>query len=223
MNDNKNMALWSSVFITDPKNVKPITGKSYKGNSPKPYWLTTRATEVFGPCGIGWGVQVVDQGFQQCGADDVLHWATVKVWYVYDGKRGEIEQMGGTKACYRSSANKLIVDEDAAKKSITDGMVKCLSMIGFAGDIFSGRWDDSKYVESAHEHYHGNQQKQPAANQAPPQRTLEQEYQQALLDIQNAENKQVLVNAWNYFKTTKYVDQIKASTAAKRDQMGWVD
>jgi hypothetical protein len=39
-----------------------------------------------------------------------------------------------------------MVDEDAGKKSVTDGMVKCLSMIGFAGDIFSGRWDDSKYV-----------------------------------------------------------------------------
>ena len=30
-------------------------------------------------------------------------------------------------------------------------MVKCLSMIGFAGDIFSGQWDDSKYVEWAAE------------------------------------------------------------------------
>ena len=57
--------------------------------------------------------------------------------------------------------------------------------------------------------------------QQQPQITLEQEYKQALVDIQNAENKQVLVNAWNYFKTTKYVEQIKASTAAKRDQMGW--
>ena len=39
-----------------------------------------------------------------------------------------------------------MVDEDAPKKSVTDGMVKCLSLIGVAGDIFSGRWDDSKYV-----------------------------------------------------------------------------
>lgn len=59
--------------------------------------------------------------------------------------------------------------------------------------------------------------------QQQPQITLEQEYKQALVDIQNAENMQVLVNAWNYFKKTKYVEQIKASAAAKRDQMGWVD
>jgi hypothetical protein len=46
-----------------------------------------------------------------------------------------------------------MVDEDAGKKSVTDGMVKCLSMIGFAGDIFSGRWDDSNYVEWAAEQF----------------------------------------------------------------------
>jgi hypothetical protein len=44
-----------------------------------------------------------------------------------------------------------MVDEDAPKKSVTDGMVKCLSMLGFAGDIFSGQWDDSKYVQWAGE------------------------------------------------------------------------
>jgi hypothetical protein len=46
-----------------------------------------------------------------------------------------------------------MLDEDAGKKSVTDGMVKCLSMLGFAGDIFSGRWDDSNYVQWAAEQY----------------------------------------------------------------------
>jgi hypothetical protein len=61
--------------------------------------------------------------------------------------------MGGTKAAYMTSKGSLMVDEDAGKKSVTDGMVKCLSMIGFAGDIFSGQWDDSKYVAWADQQY----------------------------------------------------------------------
>jgi hypothetical protein len=68
---------------------------------------------------------------------------------MHEGKRGQVEQMGQTRSSYVTSAGKFIVDEDAPKKSVTDGMVKCLSMLGFAGDIFSGRWDDSKYVEWA--------------------------------------------------------------------------
>lgn len=142
------MKLWRSVCVTDPGAVKAITGKQYKGNSPKPYWIIQRATEVFGPCGIGWGVEIVSERFERFG-DESLHIAQVRVWYEYQGKRGQIEQMGQTRAEYTTSGGKHLVDEDAPKKSVTDGMVKCLSMIGFAGDIFSGQWDDSRYVEWA--------------------------------------------------------------------------
>ncbi len=149
-----NLALWESVCTTDPAHVKPITGKQYQGHSPKPYWLIQRATEVFGPIGIGWGVTVKSERFERLSDTDVLHVAVVSVWYIYEGKRSEtFDQMGGTKAAYMAKGDRLIVDEDAGKKSVTDGMVKCLSMIGFAGDIFSGQWDDSKYVEWAAQQY----------------------------------------------------------------------
>ncbi len=145
-----NKALWEQVCTTDPRAVKPITGKQYQGNSPKPYWLIERATEVFGPVGIGWGVEVKSERFERLGEFDVLHVAVVSVWYVRDGVRSQtFDQMGGTKAAYKTAKGMLMVDEDAGKKSVTDGIVKCLSMIGFAGDIFSGRWDDSKYVAQA--------------------------------------------------------------------------
>jgi hypothetical protein len=149
-----NKALWDSVKVTDPSAVKPITGKSYKGDSPKPYWLIERATDVFGPIGIGWGVVVKSERFERMSDTDVLHVAVVSVWYVHNGVRSEtFDQMGGTKAAYMTSKGVLMVDEDAGKKSVTDGMVKCLSMIGFAGDIFSGLWNDSKYVDWAREQY----------------------------------------------------------------------
>ena len=146
-----NMNLWRSVCVTAPHAVKAITGKQYKGNSPKPYWIIQRATETFGPCGIGWGVTVVSERFERLTDTDVLHVALVRVWYMQDGKRGEVEQMGQTKASYKTKDGGTMVDEDAPKKSVTDGMVKCLSMVGFAGDIFSGQWDDSKYVQWAGE------------------------------------------------------------------------
>lgn len=150
----ENKKLWDSVKVTNPTAVKKITGKSYQGNSPKPYWLIERATDTFGPIGIGWGVTVKSERFERMSDTDVLHVAVVSVWYVQDGKRSEtFDQMGGTKAAYMTSAGKLMVDEDAGKKSVTDAMVKCLSMIGFCADIFSGMWDDSKYVEWAAEQY----------------------------------------------------------------------
>lgn len=181
------MKLWNSVKTTDPRHVKKITGKTYQGDSPNPYHLIERATETFGPVGIGWGVTVKSQEFMRMGEHDVLHHAVVSVWYVLDGKRSEsFDQMGGTKAAYMSSAGKLIVDEDAGKKSVTDGMVKSLSMIGLAGDIFSGQWADSKYVAQALEHYEDKERA---------------EARQLWLDatsmaIESADTKEELEKAW---------------------------
>lgn len=150
----ENKKLWDEIKVTDPCSVKPITGKAYKGNSPKPYWLIERMTDTFGPVGIGWGVIVKSERFERMSDTDVLHVAVVSVWYVRDGVRSDtFDQMGGTKAAYMTSSGKLMIDDDAGKKSVTDGMVKCMSMIGLCADIFSGRWDDDKYVEWAAQQY----------------------------------------------------------------------
>lgn len=151
MTDNK--ALWNRVCVTDPKHVKAITGKQYKGNSPKPYWIVERLTEEFGPCGIGWGFTILNERMERLSETDLLHVAVVRLWYVLDGKRGELEQIGQTRTTYKKSDGGLMVDEDAPKKSVTDALVKCASYIGFAGDIFAGRWDDSKYVAEANKEW----------------------------------------------------------------------
>lgn len=146
---SENKKLWARAFTTDPKAVKPITGKDYAGNSPKPYWIIERLTDEFGPCGIGWGFNVVNERFERFSDVDSLHIALVRFWYVFDGVRGELEQVGQTKASYMTSKGTFKIDEDAPKKSVTDALVKCASYLGFAGDIFSGRWDDSRYVAEA--------------------------------------------------------------------------
>jgi len=144
MSDNK--ALWHRAFKTDPDAVKAITGKQYKGNSPKPYWIVERLTEEFGPCGIGWGFTILNERMERLTETDILHVAVMRLWYTLAGVRGEFEQIGQTKAAYKKADGGMMVDEDAPKKSVTDALVKCASYLGFAGDIFSGRWDDSKYV-----------------------------------------------------------------------------
>lgn len=140
------LALWNKVEKTAPEHTKEITGKSYKGTSPKPHYLVRKATETFGPCGIGWGFTIVDERIEEGAGGEKMHLARVRVWYKWDGERGEVEHIGGTQFSGTRSSGKSFTDEDAPKKSVTDALVKALSMIGFAGDIFMGRYDDSKYV-----------------------------------------------------------------------------
>lgn len=150
---SENMKFWEKVKKTDPSRVKPITGKQYKGNSPQPYYLVERMTEEFGMCGIGWGLNIINERMERLTDSDVLHVAVVTLWFIHEGKRGEITQIGQTKAAYSKSSGGMMVDEDAPKKSVTDAMTKCMSYLGFAGDIFSGQWDDSKYVQSLQDEF----------------------------------------------------------------------
>jgi hypothetical protein len=153
MQTTENMKFWESVKKTDPKRVKPITGKQYKGNSPQPYYLVERMTESFGMCGIGWGLNIVNERMERLTDTDVLHVAVVELWYKQGDALGSITQIGQTKACYKTSSGSMLVDEDAPKKSVTDAMTKCMSYLGFAGDIFSGQWDDSKYVQELNKEF----------------------------------------------------------------------
>lgn len=144
---NPNLQLWSAVEKTDPAYTKPITGKAYKGTSPSPHWIKLKLTEQFGPAGYGWGVRVLDQQFITLG-DTMMHYVTIELWYVIEGKRCSIEECGGTQLGGKRKSGDAFMDEDAPKKSVTDALVKAASAIGFCADIFLGRWDDNKYVEA---------------------------------------------------------------------------
>lgn len=151
-----NLALWHRVEKTPESQTKPITGKAYKGTSPKPYYLVQKATETFGPIGIGWGFDIVEEklldgALLEPGFYERIHMAKVRVWYKWGDARGEVEHVGQTAFSGRRKGDGQrpgapFTDEDAPKKSVTDALIKALSMIGFAGDIFMGRYDDSKYV-----------------------------------------------------------------------------
>lgn len=150
-----NLKLWNSVEKTPEAHTKKITGKSYQGTSPKPHYLIHKATETFGPCGIGWGFTVeerIEQGaLISEGFYEKMSVAKVRVWYKWGDETGEVEHIGGTLFSGQYANGKRFTDEDAPKKSVTDALVKALSMIGFAGDIFMGRYDDSKYMSELRE------------------------------------------------------------------------
>lgn len=192
--ESNNIALWDQVQKTPIQHTKEITGKSYKGNSPKPHYLIYKATETFGPCGIGWGFTVENERVEEGAGGEKLHIARVKVWYKWDGERGEVEHIGATPFSGVRSSGKPFVDEDAPKKSVTDALVKALSMIGFAGDIFMGRYDDSKYISELRQD-EAEAKAAPKPSSAEMKRKLE-EVDQDLLDCHSVADVNKCAKIW---------------------------
>lgn len=202
-----NLALWHAVEKTDPSHVKAITGKSYQGTSPKPHYLIHKATETFGPVGIGWGFTIENERIEEGAGGERMHIARVKVWFKWDGERGEVEHIGGTQFSGTRKSGQPFTDEDAPKKSVTDALVKALSMIGFAGDIFMGRYDDSKYVNDLRDEIAGQ-------NKAP---TNPSGYKIHLASIKAAETLDALQASFLKAKADKSMtaDEAQAVIAAK--------
>jgi hypothetical protein len=192
-----NLALWNAVRTPDPTHTKQFSrGGGFSGTSTNSTYLAQLATSVFGPIGIGWGIEIEDEKYvdgapilSQSGATicrEVIHMVRVRLWYKSttekqgDGKPvvGQVIQYGQTTFVGKNKYGPF-TDEEAPKKSLTDAMSKCLSLLGFAADVFLGRFDDNKYVNDAKEAY-----KDHKAQVAPSASTVAQEV------VQQAQAKQ---------------------------------
>ncbi|HBQ2939653.1 TPA: hypothetical protein O4E48_004007 [Klebsiella pneumoniae] len=163
-----NLELWKRVFKTDERFTKAFT-QNGGGTSINGTYLTMLATREFGPKGIGWGVDILEERFdigapitrQVKGKDNNASWelvldgngntvneqhhvVTVRLWYILNGVRGEETAFGCTPYIYGSKYG-ISCDGEATKKSLTDATKKALSGLGFSGDIFMGLYDNLEY------------------------------------------------------------------------------
>lgn len=179
-----NLSIWKRVHKTDPARTKTkITygnKRDASGNleilrvttSINPTYQEQRATELFGPFGIGWGVDIVEERFDpgipfmepvydgngkflgkspMRNADGsiittVNHTIRINLWYIHNGAKGNIPAYGHTKYIYQTKSG-ATCDDEFAKKSLTDATTKALSKLGFSADVYTGLFDDSEYKE----------------------------------------------------------------------------
>lgn len=153
-----NMQIWEKVSTTDTRYTKAAEVGGQKITSLNGTAMIMKATEIFGPVGIGFGWSVMEERFDP-GAEmfvgegdkraslglELNHTIKINFWFELDGKRGQIEQYGCTKYLYKSKYG-TTTDGEAPKKSLTDAIKKSLSMLGFSADVFLGMFDDDEYV-----------------------------------------------------------------------------
>lgn len=170
MSDNKK--LWNAVVATDPNYTKQFSrGGGFKGTAVNFVYLARKATEQFGPIGIGWGHEVINETYAQGarigdGGHEIVHVLHIKFWYVLDGTRGEFESFGQT-TFVGTNRNGTFTDEEAPKKSLTDALSKAMSWLGFGADIHLGLYDDNKYVASRKAEFGNGKQAEAAEPEQP--------------------------------------------------------
>lgn len=147
------LSIWEAAQTTDPNYTKGFkrTG-GFTGTAINGTYLMKRATEAFGPLGIGWGYEILEErmldgaAIAETNACEVIHCLRVRLWYKHEGETGEVVHFGQTTFVGKNKYGPY-TDEEAPKKSLTDALTKCLSMLGFGADVHLGLYDDNKYVE----------------------------------------------------------------------------
>jgi hypothetical protein len=153
-----NLGIWEQVKKTDPAHTKANNQGQRKETSISGTYMIMRATDVFGPIGTGWGYVIEEERFDNGAAfydkdgtiagHTMIHTIRIGLWYLKDnGEKSELIQHFGHTPFIRNTRNGPSTDMDASKKSLTDAIKKCLSMLGFSADIFLGMYEDYNYVE----------------------------------------------------------------------------
>lgn len=156
------MDLWNSVDKTDTKYLK--NGQKGMSSIDAQYYFM-KATEIFGPIGLGWGYEIIEQyvtegqtmkGNQEIKNGPYLDYKvtqmTVKInfWYMLDKKKGEFPQYGHTPLVMKTKYGPMM-DDDPEKKSLSDAIKKALTLLGFCADVFLGKFDDMSYIKQLKE------------------------------------------------------------------------
>jgi hypothetical protein len=130
-----NMKLWDQVCTTDPDTTRRVTQRGGFTAIDAQAQLK-QATEIFGPYGKDWGIDGLKYSSFKDPEGNIIEMSLMARFY-YPG--GEFPM--ATDMRYRPG-------DDCHKKLLTDLRSKCLSTLGFNSDVFEGKFDDNKYVES---------------------------------------------------------------------------
>ena len=176
-----NLHIWDEVKNTNPQFTKAFKRDGWEGTAIDSLHTIQRATELFGPCGLGWGYSILDENIvTDPVSHDLLHFLRVELWWSYEGEEGKVIGQGGTKMAYTTGDGYRITDDDAVKKSLTDAITNAFAKLGFSADVRLGMFDDVKYVEAMRKKF-GNKPADPPPDE--PETLPEEKQPESAVDL----------------------------------------
>ncbi len=236
--ERDNLAIWNKVYKTDPKHTKAFSNNG-GGTSINGTYMVMEATKLFGPQGINWGVEVVEERFdngapimqpikQEDGTVikgvipngvggylcEVNHTVRINLWFEQGGKTAVIPAYGCTPYIYSTKYGP-VSDGEAPKKSLTDATKKALSQLGFSADVFLGLYDDVNYRQENDAEFALKN----ASDKAEGVTRLREELDEKLTKVAETISKAVTVNEANkvHASIAREVDAHRKAAEGKGD------
>lgn len=151
-----NMEIYNRYAQPPDDALKDFNNGKFKGTDINPMWRIRSLTEAFGPCGVGWYIELVRMWREDTPGDEATVYCHVRLYVKVDGEWSKpIEGVGGNTLTRVTKSGRSTTDE-AYKMAYTDAIGIACKALGFGANIW---WagSDSKYT--------AYQEDEPAADQ----------------------------------------------------------
>lgn len=143
-----NLKLYKALSETPKEARKTIAAGKLKGMTDiNPMWRIKRMTEVFGPQGDGWKVDVIDMRVIDAGGESMAHAVLALSWKKDEGTWSEpVYGVGGAKLAGKGVGDG--INDEAFKMAFTDAIGICMKGLGMSSDIYFEK-DRTKYSSAS--------------------------------------------------------------------------
>jgi hypothetical protein len=147
----ENMKVYEKVRAVPPEALKAIAGGRLKGMSDiNPMWRIKMLTEMFGICGIGWKVEIVDRRLEKGSGVEIVCFVDILLYVKVDNEwSAPIPGMGGSSFVAQEKSGPYTSDE-CFKMAYTDAISVACKSLGFAADVYFAN-DRTKYTNQEDE------------------------------------------------------------------------
>lgn len=143
---------WEKLKEPPEWAMSKITGGKLGGKTDiNPMWRIQAMTETFGPCGIGWKIQLVNTTITDGANGEKLIFVQIDLFINVGGKwSAPIPGFGGDLLVV-TEKGRLVSNDEALKMAITDAMGNAMKNLGVAATVYSKGVDGTKYSRQSAE------------------------------------------------------------------------
>jgi len=137
-----NMDIYEKVREVPQTAQKTIQGGRLKGFTDiNPMWRIKALTEQFGPCGVGWYLEIKQQWLESSANGEVTANVIIELYIKTEGEWSKpIVGIGGSKFV-SNEKNGPTVSDECFKMALTDAISVACKNLGFGADIY---WSEGR-------------------------------------------------------------------------------
>lgn len=135
--------IWNNVREVPSEAKKEIIGGRMKGMTDiNPVWRLKTLTEQFGPCGIGWRYEILDERLENGANGEIAAFVRINL-YVHCTDLGWSDAIPGTggNMFVASEKNGLRTSDECFKMALTDAISVACKALGVGASVY---WDKEK-------------------------------------------------------------------------------